>query len=559
MTPPAKKSIAKKRRSRAAATGSPAAAGSQRRARGGGAPSGPRGWWRAVVERRLLERLGWWLAIATLLLPPFVMLAGIRDPFRLPKSLLAELLVPLSLVFLAFGLRRIDRVDGRRILSLPAVRALGPLWVVALISGLASAHSEHSLEAMWSLSIGVAAVIAWSVALPRKRRALDLMLIPGVALAVIAVLQHHEIFRPFELARATGRIQMSSLAGNVADLGAYLVLPLLIAQAGAMRALAAGRKPLFAGTILVALLLLYALLLGQTLSALAAAFAASALFWLLRAPRRWRVLLVVGTLAVGVVGLLLVEPVRKRVANKVREVRAGRLNDVLTGRLDGWRTGVDMLARNPLLGVGPGAYRAEFAPTKLAMIEEGETFWWGHTDGSLFINAHNEPIELAAELGGLGLLALGWCVVVVLGELRRRPLSPVDAPGGAPGGAGTGGAGAAGSKTAVGRSSKGKSTLGKSALGKSLAKSRARDRLAAGALVAAADRRALEWSGLVALAVLSMTYFPLRTALVAYPYLLLLSWVLEPSRGLDAIGETEGSAAAGSAAGSPTGREEVAA
>ncbi|HVS15402.1 MAG TPA: hypothetical protein VMV46_15855, partial [Thermoanaerobaculia bacterium] len=159
----------------------------------------------------------------------------------------------------------------------------------------------------------------------------------------------------------------------------------------------------------------------------------------------------------------------------------------------------------------------EFAPTKLALIEEGETFWWGHTDGSLVINAHNEPIEVAAEPGGLGLLALGWCVVVVLGELRRRPLSPVDAPGGAA------------------------------------------DRLAAEAIAATVDRRALEWAGLAALSVLSMTYFPLRTALVAYPYLLLLSWVLEPSRGLDAIGESEGSAAAGSAAGSASAREEVAA
>ncbi|HVS66625.1 MAG TPA: hypothetical protein VMT85_24340, partial [Thermoanaerobaculia bacterium] len=166
MTPPAKKSIAKKRRSRAAATGAQAAAGSQRRAPGGGVPSGPRGWWRAVVERRLLERLGWWIAMGALLLPPFVMLAGLRDPFRLPKSLLAELLVPLSLVFLAFGLRRIDRVDGRRILALPAVRALGPLWMVALISRLASAHPEHSREALWSLSIGLLAVVAWSVALP---------------------------------------------------------------------------------------------------------------------------------------------------------------------------------------------------------------------------------------------------------------------------------------------------------------------------------------------------------------------------------------------------------
>jgi O-antigen ligase len=145
-----------------------------------------------------------------------------------------------------------------------------------------------------------------------------------------------------------------------------------------------------------------------------------------------------------------------------------------------------MLVRHPLFGVGPGGYRAEFSTTKLAMIDDGATFWWGHTDGSLFANAHNEPIEVGAELGVLGLVTLGWCAWVLLGELRRRPVPPTDDP-------------------------------------------------------VDDDRRALQWAGLAALAVLSATYFPLRTALVAYPYVLLLAWMLEP-RGV--LAEDDGAAAA---------------
>lgn len=482
MSPPSKKARPGKRSSEVARpTPTPPArrrAGKRAEAGSGG---GTRRWRGALAGKRLAVRIGWWVAVGALLLPPFVLLAGLRDPFRLPKMLLAELLVPLSLVFLSFGLRRVERIEWRRVAILPAVRALVPLWLVAATSAVLSPHPRHSQEALWSMSIGTLAVLAWSVGLPRKRQALDLLLIPAVVLAVIAVLQHHEVFRPFELARQSGRFEMSSLAGNVGDLGAYLVLPLLVAQAGLVRALAAGRKRLSAGAVVISLLFFYTLLIGQTLSAIAAALVSTALFWLLRAPSlvgaaaRWRLPVIGGAVAAAVLGLLLVEPARERVQRKIQEVGTGSINDALTGRLDGWRAGADMLARNPLLGVGPGGYRAEFASTKLAMIEDGARFWWGHGDGSLFVNAHNEVIELGAELGAIGLLALGWGAVVVLAELRRRPLRSLE------------------------------------------------DRVDVDG-----DRRALEWAGLAALAVLSMTYFPMRTALVAYPFLLLLAWVLEP-------------------------------
>jgi O-antigen ligase len=433
----------------------------------------------APPPRSRLERLGAWTALAALLIAPLVMLPGVREPFRLPKQLLTELLVPLSLLLLAFGLRRAERVDWREILALPAVRALGPLWLVALASRLLTAHPAHASEGLWSLSIGMLAIAGWSVALPGKRRALDLLLVPAGLLALLAVLQHHELFRPFVLARTDERLQMSSLTGNVADLGAYLVLPLLVAQAGLARSLGGpsgggGRRLTAAVVALGILLFLYTLLLGRTLSALAATAASSGVFWLLRAPRRWRIALAVAAGLALIGGLLVVAPARERVLDKVDEVREGRLNDLLTGRLDGWRAGAHMLAVRPLLGVGPGVYSAEFVPAKLALQERGAEFWAGHTAGSQFANAHSEPIELAAELGALGVLALLWAGWTLLGALRRRPVAP-----------------------------------------------------ASGDPVDA-DRRALQWSGLAALAVLSLTYFPLRTALVAYPYVLLLAWVLEP-------------------------------
>jgi O-antigen ligase len=159
-----------------------------------------------------------------------------------------------------------------------------------------------------------------------------------------------------------------------------------------------------------------------------------------------------------------VAPLRERVVFKWQEMTRGNWNSVLTGRLDGWRAAVWMLERHPLAGVGQGAYPAEFAPAKLALIDRGAVFFPGLTQGSAFENAHNDILESAAEWGIPGLLALAWGLWVLLGALRQEAGEPED--------------------------------------------------------------RALAWAGTAALAVLSLVDFPFRIALVAFPALLFLSWVL---------------------------------
>jgi O-antigen ligase len=82
----------------------------------------------------------------------------------------------------------------------------------------------------------------------------------------------------------------------------------------------------------------------------------------------------------------------------------------------------------------------------------------------MFSNAHNEFLEAGAEWGIPGLLALAWALWVLFRAARRRP---------------------------------------------------ERD-------------RPLGWSGLAALAVLSLAYFPFRVAILAFPAILFLAWVLRP-------------------------------
>ena len=82
----------------------------------------------------------------------------------------------------------------------------------------------------------------------------------------------------------------------------------------------------------------------------------------------------------------------------------------------------------------------------------------------MFSNAHNEFLEAGAEWGIPGLLALAWALWVLFQAARRRP---------------------------------------------------ERD-------------RPLVWAGLAALTALSLAYFPFRVAILAFPALLFLAWVLRP-------------------------------
>jgi O-antigen ligase len=156
---------------------------------------------------------------------------------------------------------------------------------------------------------------------------------------------------------------------------------------------------------------------------------------------------------------------RQRVVEKARVLAQGDWNELLSGRLDGWRTALWMLRQHPLTGVGHGAYRTEFAPAKLALLDQGVRFYTGLMEVG-FANAHNELLETGAEWGIPGLLALAWALWVLLAALRRAGRAPED--------------------------------------------------------------RALALAGTAALGVLSLAAFPFHIALVAFPALLFLSWVLSP-------------------------------
>jgi O-antigen ligase len=414
-------------------------------------------------------RAGWWLAAAALALPPLVVASGAVDPFRLPQRMAAEWLALASLVPLALAGGWGAASPGPRAWRRhPAMLAVAPLLLVASASLATSAHRLHVADALIDLWIGAAVLVGWSAALatPRLRRLLDVVSLGAVPLAAIAVLQLHDLWRPviFAVDPIGERLEITSLAGNPGDLAAFLVLPALVAQAN-LRSPGRGRW----GWLAVLGLLLYALAATRTLTSLAALVAGSAVLWLLALPPRRAIAGTAGALAALALLLALAPPLRQRVVEQRWQWEIGGMDSLLSGRLDGWRVAARLLRDHPLAGVGHGAFRAEFARTKLAMAAEGETFYTGHLSPS-FANVHNEYLEVAADLGWPGLLVLAWGVGVagVAAGRARRPAGrgPV----------------------------------------------------------------ALAWAGMVGLGVLALAYFPLRLGPVAFSWLALLAWTFSMAR-----------------------------
>jgi len=464
----------------------------------------------STLAERLAMPLLWLLVLVT----PLYIAPSAKDCFRLPKLLLAEWLALASLVPLAWALRRVETVRWRDLWRLPAVRAALPLAAVATAGLATSVHPLHVREGLTDLWIGAACLVGWSAALPAARleRLLGGLLWPAAAMAALGILQFHGL-RPLAVVGVHGaaRLAITSTAGNPGDLAAFLVLPCLFAQwrlargAGAPRPApgplaaagraASGRGHRWGWLVAALVLYAYALAVTQTVAALAALILGSVTLW---AGARYKEALGVRRLAAvaGVLAVLVaaavagVPALRARMVEKVSQARQGHWNVVLTGRLDGWRTALWMLGEHPWTGVGQGAYRAEFVPAKLALLDRGVAFVSGEQQN--FANAHDEALEVGADLGVPGLLALAWGLAVVVLAARARGAQapraargahPVDGGDGRPQGGEPGGR---------------------------------------------ADR-AFAAAGLVAFGMLCLVDFPFRGALVAFPALLFLAWVLRPA------------------------------
>ncbi|HSF38523.1 MAG TPA: hypothetical protein VLT87_01945, partial [Thermoanaerobaculia bacterium] len=259
----------------------------------------------APARAPLDVRMGTFLLWLLLLIPPFLFYPVAKESFRQPKLLASEWFALASLAALAWGLSRVETVRLTDLWRSPAVRAVLPLLVVATAGLAVTRHPLHVREALADLWIGAACLVGWSLALstPRLERLLAGLLIPATLLGAIGILQSTGVWQPLSLfgIEADARLAMTSTAGNPGDLGAFLVLPALLAQWLLARALRKEDRtgPAVWGAAGALGVCVGALVLTQTLAALAAFAAGTLLFWALVLPGR-RALLAGAALAAAV-------------------------------------------------------------------------------------------------------------------------------------------------------------------------------------------------------------------------------------------------------------------
>jgi O-antigen ligase len=392
-----------------------------------------------------------------------------RESFRLPKELLAEILGLASLAILALRLRRVERWPSIWPSSWPpAVAAFLPFAAAIAVAGLASPHPAHAGEGMIRAEIAILCLAGWSAGFRRAElaRAIDWLVAPAALLAAIGIAQYFGWFKLFEFAETgeSARFDITSLAGNVGVFGAALVLPALVLQ----RWIAQGRRRALAVPLLA--LLVFGMALSQTLAALAALLAGSAVFWLLRLPARRRWMALAAAAAVVAALAVAVPQLGERLGQSERRLLRGDWDALLSGRVDAWKVAGWMLREHPWVGVGPGAFVTEFVRGKLALLQQGVKFYPFQLF-PIFAEAHNEVLQVGAECGVLGLLALAWAG---WRTVRRVP-----------------------------------------------------------SLDATTPDRAFGWGALAALAALSMAHFPFRVAMVSYPFLAVLAWIFADDDGRD--------------------------
>ncbi len=415
-------------------------------------------------SRKPWVELPMWLLV--LLVPLIVDPLG-KDVFREVKLQAAQILALLSIVGLLWQLRESKRSSSaRECMDLPALRIALLLLLAAGSSVLAKSTMRYSETALFELAIGAVCLVAWSLGWQsaRLRLFLQALLIPSIIVATIGILQYHHLWKPFDFL-STGRverIQITSLAGASSDLAAFLVLPILVVQAAIVRWKKV-RWLLFATLGILG----YALISAQSFTALIAAIVGSVFFWGLTLPRRTLVVRGGGILVLALVLILGVSPIRGRVLKLGRVLSEGEVNAALSGRLDAWRAAGAMWSESPILGIGHGGFRAEFGRKKLELTGQGEQFYRRHAYSN-FSYAHNDYLQVVAEWGVIGFLALAAALFILLRATIR------------------------------------------------LSSATHEDR----------GNRHLALSGLLSLGVMPLTYFPWHIAITAYTHLIFVCWIL---------------------------------
>jgi O-antigen ligase len=333
------------------------------------------------------------LGVAFLL--PVVFAPPLFSPFWAPKMALLVGVAGAGLVVLGRDAIGRDRA---------ALAALGFL-VIAGLSALLSDDPVASVVGLHEVDGGllfVAGCVAmWALGRHLRdaaRARLPDALLAGIGLtAGVAWLQTLVHLRLDELG-LWHETRAGALQGNPVYLGALAGAALVLVAA---RARTASARSLALGWLPLTVLLAGAAQLSGSRIALAAglvAVAVSALAWARSRRGGVRGAAVVAAALVGVGLALLIAPSG---GSATARSDASEVGTNWRSRVGIWDMGLQAASSEPLLGVGPGRFRAE--TSRLMPLDVAQA----HGADVLLVDAHDAPVEYLTTTGVLGLLAAG--------------------------------------------------------------------------------------------------------------------------------------------------------
>ena len=333
------------------------------------------------------------------------------DAFDAPKIALTATALAAAAVAAIFA--RIRR-DGFR-LPRPALPAL--LFAAglagAVVAAAASARRGQSFDALRSAALVLLALpVGSSAAYGLHRRKIVAVL--GAAAAangVLVLLSAARLWAPFAVNVRSDRSGLGGLVGNAGFAGVSLaiaavaILPFAVAR-GRARPFAIAASGIAAAGVVAT----------RSLSGIAVVAAGAAVYAALTAGRRARKALGIGA-AAAVLVVAAYSPLRNRGIQLLSAARRGEWNAAVTARLAPWLAAREMIRAHPWVGIGPGVFRSEYIPARIAAENRTRRrlVLWGMPTNS-FAQAHNDYLDLLAAIG----IPAGACVLAAAAMLGLR-------------------------------------------------------------------------------------------------------------------------------------------
>ncbi len=345
-------------------------------------------------------------ACVVVLLVEVAVLPGAASPFRLVKESVA--LGGLLLVA-AFSLAAALRRGTLTVPRGPVAAALVVLPVLQAMSATWSRHPHRAVETAAATAVWVLVSVWLATLEDRERNRVAVWAATGAAVSsAVLILQAAGLHLLAMGGPADGdRGLLFGLTGNPADLSmaAALLLPALlwmpVEHVGSRR-----RWTLVA-------ILATGIAVSQTLTGYVALGLLALVVVVRRRSRRVWLAAAAGT--VVLVGLAFATGIATRVDKQVSRIQKGDWYFLLSARADGWTAASQMVRTSPLTGVGAGGFTVEYYPSRLSWLDEQGAVGGRGELATHFAYAHNDPFQLASELGLAGLL---WLAAILVALVR---------------------------------------------------------------------------------------------------------------------------------------------